>query len=67
MTRKGSLMKFENEAIFVELWSVDRLIAYPRNPRTHSARQIAQIGASIAEFATMLEQVVKSRTLKLVP
>ena len=34
----------------VELWSIDRLIPYGRNARTHSADQIAQIAASIIEF-----------------
>jgi DNA modification methylase len=34
----------------IELWPIDRLIPYARNPRTHSESQIAQIAASIAEF-----------------
>src|SRR5260221_4108157 len=34
----------------IELWLLDKLIAYARNPRTHSAAQVAQIAASIAEF-----------------
>jgi len=34
----------------MELWSIDRLIPYARNPRTHSDAQIAQIAASILEF-----------------
>ena len=34
----------------VQLWPVDRLIPYARNPRTHSDAQVAQIAASIAEF-----------------
>lgn len=34
----------------IEQWPLDRLAAYPRNPRTHSAEQIAQIAASIVEF-----------------
>jgi DNA modification methylase len=34
----------------IEQWSLDRLIAYARNPRTHSAEQVAQIAASIIEF-----------------
>jgi len=33
-----------------ENWSVDRLVAYERNARTHSELQVAQIAASIAEF-----------------
>src|SRR6266705_4153517 len=34
----------------IELWLIDKLIPYARNPRTHSDAQIAQIAASIAEF-----------------
>jgi DNA modification methylase len=31
-------------------WPVEKLIPYARNARTHSAEQVAQIAASIAEF-----------------
>ncbi len=34
----------------IELWPVERLVAYARNARTHSASQVAQIAASIAAF-----------------
>jgi DNA modification methylase len=34
----------------VEHWQLDRLVPYARNPRTHSAAQVAQIAASIVEF-----------------
>ncbi len=34
----------------IELWSVDRLVPYERNSRTHSPEQVAQIAASISEF-----------------
>jgi ParB-like chromosome segregation protein Spo0J len=34
----------------IEMWLVERLIPWERNPRTHSEAQIAQIAASIAEF-----------------
>src|SRR6266446_528273 len=34
----------------IELWAVDRLVPYTRNPRTHSESQVTQIAASIAEF-----------------
>lgn len=34
----------------IELWLVEKLIPYARNPRTHSDAQVAQIAASIAEF-----------------
>src|SRR5580658_200176 len=34
----------------IELWLLDKLIPFARNPRTHSDEQIAQIAASIKEF-----------------
>jgi len=34
----------------IELWPVERLVPYARNPRTHTDEQVAQIAASIAEF-----------------
>ena len=34
----------------IELWLIEKLIPWARNPRTHSEAQIAQIAASIAEF-----------------
>lgn len=34
----------------IELWLIDKLIPFARNPRTHSDAQIVQIAASIAEF-----------------
>lgn len=34
----------------IQMWLVDKLIPYARNPRTHSDAQVAQIAASIAEF-----------------
>src|ERR1700677_3583703 len=34
----------------IELWLIDKLIPWARNPRTHSEAQVAQIAASIAEF-----------------
>src|SRR5271169_3148465 len=34
----------------IELWVIEKLIPWARNPRTHSDAQIAQIAASIAEF-----------------
>jgi len=37
-------------ATHIELWPIDKLIPYARNPRTHSEAQVAQIAASIAEF-----------------
>ena len=34
----------------IERWTVDRLIPYARNPRTHSPDQVAQIAGSIRAF-----------------
>jgi ParB-like chromosome segregation protein Spo0J len=34
----------------IELWPIERLVLYARNPRTHSDAQVAQIAASIAAF-----------------
>src|SRR5260370_35246598 len=34
----------------VQLWSVEKLIPYGRNARTHSDEQVAQIAASILQF-----------------
>ena len=43
-------MTIATQTLKLESWSIDRLIPYARNARTHSEAQIAQIGASIAEF-----------------
>ena len=43
-------MNLQAMARHIELWLLDRLIPFARNPRTHSDAQIAQIAASIAEF-----------------
>lgn len=40
----------QNPADKVEQWSIDRLIPYANNARTHSADQVAQIAASIKEW-----------------
>jgi ParB-like chromosome segregation protein Spo0J len=37
-------------ATHIELWPIERLIPWARNPRTHSEAQVAQIAASILEF-----------------
>src|SRR5690349_19288322 len=34
----------------IELWSVEKLVPFARNARTHSDEQVAQIAASIAAF-----------------
>ena len=43
-------MTLQGVAKHIELWFIDKLIPWARNPRTHSDAQIAQIAASIAEF-----------------
>lgn len=45
----------------IEVWPVDKLIPYARNPRTHSDQQVAQIAASIAEFGFNNPVLVDSR------
>ena len=37
-------------AKLIEMWLVERLVPWAKNPRTHSDAQVAQIAASIAEF-----------------
>jgi len=34
----------------IQMWLIDKLIPWARNPRTHSDAQVAQIAASIEEF-----------------
>lgn len=34
----------------VEVWPIEKLVPYDRNPRTHSDEQVNRIAASIAEF-----------------
>ena len=45
----------------IELWPIDKLIPFARNPRTHSDTQVAQIAASIAEFGFNAPILVDSR------
>jgi len=52
---KGSIISWLNLSIFpqakiIEQWSIERLIPYARNTRTHSDAQVAQIAGSIREF-----------------
>jgi ParB-like chromosome segregation protein Spo0J len=51
-TEKSSLRELRHPAMVqqIELWLIDKLIPYAKNPRTHSDAQVAQIAASIAEF-----------------
>src|SRR5260370_3966104 len=43
-------MTLQAMANHIELWLIDKLIPYARNPRTHSDAQIPQIAASIKAF-----------------
>ena len=45
----------------IELWPIDRLVPYARNPRTHSEEQVVQIAASIAEFGFTSPLLVDSK------
>src|SRR6202049_1963166 len=44
----------------LEIWPIEKLIPYARNPRTHSDAQVAQIAASIAEFGFVNPVLVDS-------
>jgi DNA modification methylase len=43
-------MKLRAVAKHIEMWLIERLIPWAKNPRTHSDDQVAQIAASIDEF-----------------
>jgi len=45
----------------IELWPLNKLVPYARNPRTHSDAQVAQIAASIAEFGFTSPILVDSK------
>src|ERR1700694_4002198 len=45
----------------IELWPIDKLIPYAKNPRTHSEVQVAQIAASIAEFGFLNPMLVDTQ------
>jgi ParB-like chromosome segregation protein Spo0J len=34
----------------IEMWPLERLVPYERNPRTHSPEQVTRIAASIEQF-----------------
>src|ERR1700722_755874 len=44
----------------IEIWPIEKLIPYARNPRTHSAAEVAQLAASIAEFGFVNPVLVAS-------
>src|SRR5277367_5433968 len=43
-------MSLQAVAKHIEMWLLERLIPWAKNPRTHSEAQVAQIAGSIAEF-----------------
>jgi DNA modification methylase len=45
----------------IEIWPIDRLVPYSKNPRTHSDAQVAQIAASIVEFGFNAPLLVDSK------
>src|ERR1700737_4789208 len=47
-----SSRKFDHypTSLRIELWSINKLVPYAKNPRTHSEAQVEQIAASIAAF-----------------
>jgi ParB-like chromosome segregation protein Spo0J len=48
--KKTKSLNSEAVSLEIKYLPIDTLIAYARNPRTHSEEQIAQIAASIREF-----------------
>ena len=43
-------MMMDLSRLQVQVWSIDRLLPYIRNARTHTDQQVAQVAASIREF-----------------
>jgi DNA modification methylase len=43
-------MMIDLSRLQVQVWSIDRLLPYIRNARTHTEHQVAQVAASIREF-----------------
>src|SRR6202167_622393 len=43
-------MTLQVVAKHIEMWLIEKLIPWTKNPRTHSEAQVAQIAASITEF-----------------
>jgi DNA modification methylase len=43
-------MMIDLSRLQVQVWSIDRLLPYIRNARTHTEQQVAQVAASIREF-----------------
>src|ERR1017187_3056727 len=43
-------MMIDLSKLQVQVWSIDRLLPYIRNARTHTDQQVAQVAASIREF-----------------
>jgi DNA modification methylase len=43
-------MMIDLSRLQVQVWSIDRLLPYIRNARTHTDQQVAQVAASIREF-----------------
>jgi ParB-like chromosome segregation protein Spo0J len=60
-------MILEAMATRIERWSLDRLIPFARNPRTHSEAQVAQIAASITEFGFLNPILVDTNAGILAP
>src|ERR1019366_5759528 len=56
----GERMFSQAMARRIEIWPIEKLIPYARNPRTHSDAQVAQIAASIAEFGFVNPVLVAS-------
>jgi ParB-like nuclease family protein len=55
---KPAAAKIQWPADRVERWSIERLIPYARNARTHSDAQVAQLAASIREWGWTMPVLV---------
>ncbi len=59
--RAGSQSPPTTERLEVESWSIERLLPYAANARTHPDDQVAQIAGSIAEFGFNVPCLVDDR------
>ncbi|ARP98178.1 site-specific DNA-methyltransferase [Pseudorhodoplanes sinuspersici] len=60
-TSAGSRSPATTDPLQVEFWSIERLLPYAANARTHPDEQVAQIAGSIAEFGFNVPCLVDER------
>lgn len=54
-------LKLPGMAERIELWPVEKVLPYDKNPRTHSDEQVSQIAASIIQFGMVTPLLVDSQ------